>query len=93
MTTTEDQIDKLFGQIIRESIPRDEIARELRTLKHASHDAIYQERIISAIGHAEIYASPRDPKKYGEPEKVRTLLLHDLTAARRRIGQLKNVSE
>ena len=25
MTTTEDQIDKLFGQIVEESIPRNEI--------------------------------------------------------------------
>ena len=30
MTTTEDRIDKLFGQILKESISRDEIDPELR---------------------------------------------------------------
>ena len=59
MTATEDRIDKLFGQILIESIPRDEIAPE------------------------KAYASPNKPEKFGGPEKVRTFLLHDLTAARR----------
>ena len=88
MTTTEDRIDKLFGQILRESISRDEIEPELRALFHAFDDPYYQEKLQSAIDYAEVYASSRKPEKYGEPEKVRTLLLHDLTSARRRIGQL-----
>src|ERR1019366_6404983 len=88
MTTTEDRIDKLFGQILKESISRDEIEPELRALFHAFDDPYYREKIQSAIDYAEVYASSRKLKKYGKPEKVRTLLLHDLTSARRRIGQL-----
>jgi hypothetical protein len=88
MTTTEDRIDKLFGQILRESISRDEIEPELRALFHDFDDPYYREKLQSAIDYAEVYASSRKPEKYGEPEKVRTLLLHDLTSARRRIGQL-----
>jgi hypothetical protein len=35
MTATEDRIDKLFGQILIERIPRDEIEPELRKLFYA----------------------------------------------------------
>jgi hypothetical protein len=60
----------------------------LRALFHDFDDPYYREKLQSAIDYAEVYASSRKPEKYGEPEKVRTLLLHDLTSARRRIGQL-----
>jgi hypothetical protein len=90
MTTKEDRIDKLFGQILRESISRDEIEPELRALFYAFDDPYYREKIQSAIDNAEVYASPREPQKFGKSEKSRTLLLHDLTSARRRIGQLKD---
>ena len=90
MTTTEDRIDKLFGQILMGSISHDKIEPELRSLFYAFDDPHYREKIQSAIDYAEVYASPRKLEKYGEPEKARTLLLHDLTSARRRIGQLKD---
>jgi hypothetical protein len=93
MTTTEDQIDKLFGQILNESILRDEIERELRALFYTFDDPYYREKIQSAIDNAEVYASLREPEKYGDHENIRVLLLHDLTSARRRISQLPNVSE
>jgi hypothetical protein len=47
----------------------------------------------SAIDNAVAYASPNKPEKFGGTEKVRTFLLHDLTAARRRIVQLKDVDK
>ena len=59
MTTTEDRIDKLFGQILRESISRDEIEPELRALFHAFDDPYYREKLQSAIDYAEVYAIPR----------------------------------
>jgi len=93
MTTTEDQIHKLIGKIINESISANEIEPELRKLFRAFDDPYYREKIQSAIDNAEVYASPPKPEKFGEPEKIRALLLHDLTAARQRIGQLKNVNE
>jgi hypothetical protein len=43
MTATEDRIDKLFGQILIERIPRDEIEPELRTLFYAFDDPYYRE--------------------------------------------------
>jgi putative polysaccharide biosynthesis protein len=45
MTTTEDQIDKLFGQIVKESIPRNEIEPELRTLSATDEDVRHFRRI------------------------------------------------
>ena len=43
--TTEDQIDKLFGQIVKESIPRNEIEPELRTLSATDEDVRQFRRI------------------------------------------------
>ncbi|MFZ2094269.1 MAG: hypothetical protein WCB32_16385 [Pseudolabrys sp.] len=93
MTATEDRIDKLFGQILIESIPRGEIEPELRTLFYAFDDPYYREKMQSAIDNAAAYASPNKPEKFGGAEKVRTFLLHDLTAARRRIVQLRDVGK
>jgi hypothetical protein len=93
MTATEDRIDKLFGQILIESISRDEIEPELRTLFYAFDDPYYREKMQNAIDNAVVYASPNKPEKFGGAEKVRTFLLHDLTAARRRIVQLKDVDK
>jgi hypothetical protein len=92
-TETEDRLDKLFVQIDKESIPRDEIEPELHALFHAFDDPYYREKVQSAIDNAVVYARPLKPEKYGEAEKVRALLLHDLAAASRRIAQLKDVDQ
>ena len=90
MTATEDRIDKLFGQILIESIPRDKIEPELRTLFYAFDDPYYREKMQSAIDNAVAYASPKSLKNLAG---VRTFLLHDLAAARHRIVQLKDVDK
>jgi hypothetical protein len=69
MTATEDRIDKLFGQILIESIPRDEIEPELRTLFYAFDDPYYREKMQSAIDNAVAYANPISLKNLAGPKR------------------------
>jgi len=56
MTTTEDRLDKLFGQILRESISRDKIEPELRALFYA-----FDEPLTVGATKREAVTSSRKP--------------------------------
>ena len=89
MTTTRQQLENLIDRFMKGKVFADEMARELRSVLRAHGDANFRERITSALSHTDIYCSPRKADRYGGVEKVRAMLLQDLTSAAHRAGQLR----